>query len=84
MSRVRNPKGKMENSRTNHPKRKGFSNKISRVAAKRAVDNSQLSTPEYKELVRRHSAAMAFIHEQEEAIFNYMIRDLQLLKAGKL
>lgn len=61
-----------------------LSRKTLRISANRAVDYSQLNTLEYKELIRKHSAAMAFISEQEEAIFNYMIRDLQLLKAGKL
>ncbi|OMP75301.1 MULTISPECIES: hypothetical protein [Chitinophaga] len=84
MSKVENHRGKLGNTSKNRPKSKEFSRKISQVAAKRAVHNNQLSTLAYKELVRKHSAAIALLCEQEEDTLDYVILGLQQMKADKL
>lgn len=69
---------------TDHAKSKRFSRKITNAAAKHGVQGELLNTPEYKELVRKHAAAIAFISGQEDRELDLMIRDLQRLKAEKL
>lgn len=85
MSKIENRRRKVsDNTRKSCQKSKGFSRKISRVVANRTVNNDQISSLDYKELVRRHSAAIAVLCEQEEDTLDYVILGLQQLKAGKL
>lgn len=84
MSKVRNHKGRRGNTTTIHSKSKGFSRNITLIAAKRAEQGEHLNHLEYKDLLQKHAAAIAYISEKEEREFDLMIRDLQLLKAGKL
>ncbi|WP_343674239.1 hypothetical protein [Chitinophaga sp.] len=83
MSKEGNNRRKVGTMRTNSPKSNGFSRKISRVAVKRAVHSNHPDTLAYKELVQKHSAAIAFLYEQEDRELDNMLRDLQLLKSGK-
>ncbi|WP_440133887.1 hypothetical protein [Chitinophaga sancti] len=84
MPKARNQKGKKGNMTNNHTKSRGFSQNIILAAEKHAVKEDHFSTIEYKELVRRHAAAIAFISEREERELDLMVRDFKLLKAGKL
>ncbi|WP_343692603.1 hypothetical protein [Chitinophaga sp.] len=48
----------------------------SNLAAKRDVQN--------KEFLKKHSASIAFLNEQEQASLDNMVREIRLLKAGIL
>lgn len=51
----------------------------SNLAAKRAVQGVDI----YKALLLKHSAAIAFLAEQEQASLDNMVSEIRLLKAGK-
>jgi|GEM_PF-3398570 len=84
MSRVGNHRGKVKNTISNRPKNKGFPRRTSHTAVSRPFNINELSTAEYKELVKRHSAAIEYLYDLEDIKLDLMIGEIQRLKAGKL
>ena len=80
MRREGNNSGKQETT----SKSKGFARNISNSAATRSRQQAILGSFKSKALLRKHSDAIAFFREQEQAGLNNMISEIRLLKAGEL
>ena len=84
MRREESNKARQGTTSIHNPKSKGFARKISHSAAIHYKQQASLGSYKFKTLLRKHSEAIAFFREQEQASLNNMISEIGLLKTGEL